>query len=1222
MLLTPLPVRLSAFLAAVFLASGPARSEDIPMPDGRPLPAPAADEKPETPLDPARIASLAVEPQQVNLRSAGDYMQLLVTATLTDGTTADVTRFAVYDAGAVAAVSRFGRVVPRADGTGEIRIAAGAHRAVLPVTVSGTSQVAEPDYVRDVMPIVSKLGCNQGTCHGSKEGKNGFKLSLRGYDPVFDIRSLTDDLSGRRVNTAFPDSSLMLLKGSGAVPHEGGQVMTEDSHYYSVLQRWIANGAKVRLDSPRVTKIDVFPRDPVVQQIGARQQMRIVATYADGATRDVTSEAFIESGNLEVAKTDKKGLVSTLRRGEAAVLARFEGAYAATTVTVMGDRTGFTWEQPPANNEIDRLVAKKLERTKTSVAPLAGDLEFLRRIHLDLTGLPPTPDEIRAFLADPRDSRWKRDLLVQRLVGSDAFLDAWTNKWCDLLQVNSKFLAREGAEAFRAWIRAELAANTPYDQFARKILTATGSTKDNPPANYFKTLRKPEETMENTTHLWLATRFNCNKCHDHPFERWTQDQYYQMTAFFARTELEADPASGDRRIGGTAVEGATPLWEKVVDRKEGETIHLRTNAVTPPTFPVPVVHKVAKEATRREELAAWVTSPENPYFARSFVNRIWGYLLGTGIIEPLDDIRAGNPPSNPELLDWLTTDFVKSGFDFRHLVTTICQSRTYQLSLQSNRFNEDDAINFSHAKARRLPAEVLFDAIYAACGAKSRFPGMPAGMRAAALADSEVKTPDGFLGNLGKPARESTCECERSNELQLGPVMALISGPTVGDAISAPDNALAKLVKEVPDDHALIDEIFLRFLGRPATAAEKTTALETAAAMDREHERLAAAASSYEAELQPVIARQERERQAGIAALEKEQAGREAAIATQRAEMTAQREARIATAKTALAAAEAAVPGKVAAWEAAQKDRTGWSTLAFTEMRSSQRDTKLTAQDDGSLFVEGPDAKQTYTLAAPLNLPAMTGLRLEALTDDRLGGRGPGRSGMGNFVLSELEATWTPKGGAAVPVKFADAIATYNQGGYDVKSAIDGQTPGEPNGWAIHPGGIGKPQTAIFMTGAPFSLGGEGVLTLVFKQQYPDGKHTLGRFRVGVTNDPAPLGFGLPQPVTDVLATAAATRTPEQAKVLVDFLAAHDPDVAKHRAELAEAEKPLPPDAPLEEIKARLTRAREPLPVDPKLAQFRRDLELSAAQLADKRLIAAQDLAWALINNPAFLFNR
>ena len=492
----------------------------------------------------------------------------------------------------------------------------------------------------------------------------------------------------------------------------------------------------------------------------------------------------------------------------------------------MGDRSGFEWTEPPVFNKIDELVADKWQRMKIQPSEICTDVDFVRRVYLDLTGLPPTSEQVKSFLGDVRHSQVKRDALVDSLVGSPEFVEFWTNKWSDMLQVNRKFLAPQGAKMFRDWIRKEVADNTPYDQFARKIITASGSNKENPPASYFKILRTPEETMENTTHLFLATRFNCNKCHDHPFERWTQDNYYEMSAFFAQVGLKADPASGKNKIGGTAVEGAKPLYEIVYKKDGGEQKHERTGEVTAPAFPYETKFTKAETGGRRDLLAAWITSPDNRYFASSYANRVWGYMLGTGIIEPLDDIRAGNPPSNPELLDWLTGYFVDSGFDVRELMRVICKSRTYQLSIKTNKWNEDDSINFSHARARRLPAEVLYDSIYAVTGAKSRFPGVPAGTRAASLPDVGVKLPDSFLGNFGRPVRESSCECERSSGMQLGPVMALLSGPTVGDAIADPGNAIAKLVSETKDDGQLVESLFYRILNRPPAEAEIAASLE------------------------------------------------------------------------------------------------------------------------------------------------------------------------------------------------------------------------------------------------------------------------------------------------------------------------------------------------------------------------------------------------------------
>jgi Protein of unknown function (DUF1549)/Protein of unknown function (DUF1553) len=1207
------PVSLTA---AVFLSSTALAAEKM---------TPAA-ETPEVLPVAGEVASLKLEPAELKLTGPTGYLQVLATATMKDGTVADATRAVKWEA-EIVEISPAGVLVPKGDGAGKLRAVLGGVSVEAPVTVSGTAGEFVPDYIRDVTPIISRIGCNAGTCHGAKEGKAGFKLSLRGYDPIFDIRAFTDDIKGRRTNVASADESLMLLKGTAGVPHEGGQVMKPGDKYYNIIRAWIAGGMKLDLQTPRVAKIELSPVNPVLQIIGSRQQFRVVATYADGMKRDVTQESYIESGNTDIAKHDKTGLLAAARRGEAPVLARYEGAYASTVLTVMGDRTGFVWQQPPANNRIDELVAAKLQRMKTLQSPLCTDLEFVRRVYLDLTGLPPSPEAVTAFIDDPRDSRWKRDELTDRLIASEEFNDHWTNKWCDLLQVNSKFLGGEGAQLFREWIRGQVKANAPYDQFARAILTASGSNKEVPAASYFKVLRAPAETMENTTHLFLATRFNCNKCHDHPFERWTQDQYYEMAAWFAQTALERDPASGDRKLGGTDVESAKPLFEKVLNRSEGEVKHERTGKVTAPAFPYSAKFQKPEKAARRDELAAWITTPDNQYFASSYVNRIWGYLTGVGIIEPLDDIRAGNPPGNPELLKWLTQDFIAHGFDTRRLIRTICQSRTYQLSLQTNKWNEDDNVNYSHAIARRLPAEVLYDAIFAVTGAKSILPG---NLRAAQMADSQAGTPDGFLNNLGKPARESACECERQSDLQLGPIMALISGPTVGDAVSAPGNALAQLVETINDDAELVRGIFMRVLNRPPSGEETRAAAAVVAEMEPEHAKLEAEHKAVEEKMKPVVEQRENDRLAAIAANKAELEKYETELAPRMAEAEKQRQEKIAAAQKAVADAEAALAAKLPAWEAQQaKGQTGWTILDPASAVSTQKKNKLEKQPDLSVFVTGPDGKQDYTITAKLtSLPVITGLRLEAMTDSRIPANGPGRSGGGNFVVSELEAVWTPVAGPGKEsieprtIVFGEALATYSQGGYEVAKAVNGQVGPEPDGWAIYADGIGKPQTAVFTCKEPLSTGGaEGEIKVVIKQKYPDGKHSLGRFRLSLTGSSAPLNFGLPVNVVEALAAAPDKRTPEQTKALLDHLRQSDADIQAKEKALAEANKPLPPDAQREALKAKLAKTEAPLPVDPLLATFRRDVELSRAQLQNKRLTAAQDLAWALINNPAFLFN-
>ncbi len=1124
-----------------------------------------------------------------------------------------------------------GRRIAATGSDGKVRLIAADNGAVVgefapaPVVKTAALGQATPsakpaDFIRDVNPILSRLGCNAGTCHGSAQGKNGFKLSLRGYDPLFDVRALTDDLGARRVNLASPDDSLMLLKATGAVPHVGGQLIKPGEPYYQVLRSWIAGGAQLNLQSPRVVRIELSPPNPVLEKMGTAQAMHVTAFYSDGSTREVTREAFIESGNSETASANREGIITALRRGEAPILARYEGAYTATTLTVMGDRTGFVWHEPPKYNKIDDFTAAKWKRLKIQPSDVCNDAEFLRRVYLDLTGLPPTPEQVRAFLADPRDSRLKREAVVDKLIGSEDYVEYWTNKWADLLQVNRKFLGVEGAASFRKWIREQIANNTPYDEFARKILTASGSNRENPPASYFKILREPGPTMENTTHLFLAVRFNCNKCHDHPFERWTQDQYYQLAAFFARVDLKADPQSGDRRIGGTAVEGAKPLYEIVADKDQGEVEHLRTGQVMAPAFPYAVKFQAPPQATRRQQLAAWITSAENPYFARSFVNRLWGYLFGVGIIDPIDDIRAGNPPTNPELLDYLTREFIQSGFNVRHIMRLICTSRTYQLSVATNKWNEDDKINYSHARPRRLPAEVLLDSVYRVTGSTSHFPGVPPGTRAAALPDSGVELPSGFLSTFGRPPRESACECERSSNLQLGPVMALVNGPTLAEAINDPNNALARLAAQEKDDAKLIDELFVRILNRPATAAEIEASRKILQQVEEDHQKLVQALHKREKEWEALRPKLEKEREAAIAQARQELTAYEKESAPRRAEQERQKAARTAQLEAELKKYEATLPAKLAAWEKTRNIEGDWVFLHPTTLKASNGAT-LQRQPDFSILASGKNGKGTYTITARTRLQGITGFRLEVLPDPTLPNGGPGRAGDGNFVLNEfiVQAAPVTDPKKVTAIKLRNPVADYVQQGFQVAELIDG-FPAQRNGWAVA-GSPGVPHWVTFETTQPLGYPGGTLLTFILHQQFDAPDFMVGRFRLSVTTAPVPLGLSLAEELKAVLTTPPEQRDAKQKESLLKYFRAIDPELRQRQNALAESKKPLPIDPRLQELQQHLEEVSRPVPLDAQLAQLRQDVAMSEQQRANKRLTVAQDIAWALINSPAFLFN-
>ncbi|MEM7231005.1 MAG: DUF1549 and DUF1553 domain-containing protein, partial [Planctomycetota bacterium] len=779
----------------------------------------------------AKLAKLEIFPQKIDVKEKYGYRQILLTGVFENGDRLDLTRMAEVTTSAanVAAVEPGGRIRAKGDGNCDLVVKFAGREVKVPVAVTGQGAAFHPSYVQDVQPILSRLGCNAGTCHGSLNGKNGFKLSLRGNDYEYDHRALTDDQAGRRFNRAAPDRSLFLLKATGAIPHVGGALTEMGSPYYNTLRAWVADGVELTLEVPRVEKIEIFPRDFTMPLPGMRQQMVVVATYTDGKVRDVSREAFVSTSNTEVTEINRNGVVTAIRRGEAAILARFEGRYDATPLVVMGDRSGWKWDDTPAYNRIDELVYGKLKKVKSLPSDLCTDAEYLRRIYLDLTGLPPTTKAIRTFLLDRRDSKIKRAEVVDRLIGNPEFVEYWTNKWSDLLQVNPKWLGGGGATALRDWIRGSVASNLPYDEFVRSVLTGSGSTLKNPPAAYYKVLREPEAVMENTTQLFLGIRFNCNKCHDHPFERWTQNNYWELASFFARVGRKDAPGS-KKMPRRAATQKSIPAFEEIIyDQDKGELSKPNGQQVAP-KFPYVVKTsanakaaaeaKAKAEQKRRESLAAWVTSRENPYFAKSYVNRLWSYLIGVGLIDPVDDIRAGNPPTNPELLEYLTQEFLKSGFDSRRILKMICSSRTYQQSIATNKWNQGDDINASHALARRLQAETLFDAIHKATGKVARLPGKRPGTLAAEAGPS-TKVGDGFLDLFGRPPRESACECERSTGMSLGQALNLVNGPTVAEAIKDPTNSIAVLVSLERDPKKIIEEIYLSTLSRLPTEVER-----------------------------------------------------------------------------------------------------------------------------------------------------------------------------------------------------------------------------------------------------------------------------------------------------------------------------------------------------------------------------------------------------------------
>ena len=1194
-----------------------------------PLPWPAEASLEPDPAPPAGITAIEIEPSEIVLEGPFAATQVLVTGRLADGRRIDLTRSVTFSADgdgmALVSIGPGGIVRPLADGSTRLRVSHGVEAAAVSATVNlrveGTGRLPHVDFVRDVNPVLAKMGCTQGTCHGAAKGKNGFKLSLRGYDPVFDLRAFTDDHGSRRVNLASPDDSLMLLKASATVPHQGGLLAKPEDPHYQLVRRWIEEGARLDMATPRVVKIAVSPPVAMIDLPDRRQQFRVVATYADGSSRDVTRLAFLESGNMEVATADPTGLVTAVRRGEAPILVRYEGSYAAVTLTVMGDRSGFQWQKSDSWGPIDEFVAAKWRAMQIEPAPLCSDAEFLRRVTLDLTGLPPTADDVKAFIADGRDVRVKRAALVQRLLASDAFVEHWTNKWADLLQVNPKFLGKEGSQGLRDWIRGRIAANAPYDQFAREILTASGSNREHPAAAYFKTLRDPALTMENTTHLFLGVRFNCNKCHDHPFERWTQDQYFETAAFFAQVALEKDPESKDRSIGGSAVEGAKPLWEVVKDAPTGELKHDRTGKDVPPKFPFECRFTAPENATRRQQLASWLTSPDNPYFARSYVNRLWGYLFGTGIIDPIDDIRAGNPPTNPALLDHLTKSFVAGGFDVRKALAEICTSRTYGLAITSTKWNEDDKINYSRAIPRRLPAETLFDSLHAAVGSPTKFPGYPAGTRAAALPDVASALGGGFLQTFGKPARESACECERAGGVALGPVMALVSGPAVGDVLADPASELAKLVKAQPDDRLLVEEVFLRILNRPSRPEEVAAVTGLMEAIAADHESLVKDLAAAEEAWKKERVKREQARLEEIAAAKAALEAATAAYEPTRIDNEKKRAERIAAAVAAIEKHLAAPEATVRHYEEQAAKMPAWRIVKPEKITGGGGTFETLA--DGSVFVSGPQGRDTtLEFFATVEPGKLTGLRLEAIPDPRLPGGGSGRAPDGSFVVTEVELMVSPasRPGDTTTISLQKPQADFSADGFNVAQAADTDRSNPTRGWSVAPRQR-EVHWAVFELANVPEFSEPLRVHVRIPEFFQGGKHGLGRFRIAIATSAAPLPLGVVPRGAELAAIPREKRSAEEAAELAAIVAARDPLREKFAAELATAARPVPPDANLVTLAADLASAEKPLADDPAVVRLRSDVATSAKQLADTRLTAIQDLAWALVNSPAFFFN-
>ena len=753
------------------------------------------------------VADLLVSPTSVLMRSPEATQQLLVTDSQPDGRNIDLSRRVGFEVAnpAIAAVDSSGLVRPLAEGRTEILIDDGRRQLRVPLEVAGLSDPVPVLFEHEIVPILSKTGCNSGGCHGKAEGQNGFKLSVFGFDPPADFDALVKQGRGRRVFVAAADQSVLLQKSTALVPHGGGQRIEPDSLRYRRMRRWITEGAQFLNDESRtIQAIEVDPKQQVLLA-GGSQQLRVTAIDAAGNRRCVTVEAEYESNASTIVEVDGRGLIqATDIPGEAAVLVRYMGHVAISRITL--PRPGIEFQRPPEVNFVDRLVWDKLGRLGIAPSGLADDASFLRRVYIDTIATLPTPEEARRFLAS--DDPKKRSRLVDRLLGRDEYVDYWTMRWSDILRIDKTKVTPQGAVAMTRWLKRQFRENRPYDEFVREIVTARGNTLAEGPASFYTVLDKPAMLSKSISQLFLGTRIECAQCHHHPFQKWSQDDYYGFAGFFTGVKRKALPTGGQIVFADGGSDMQNP--------RTGETVPTRALGAEPQDHPAGL--------DRRAALADWMTAADNPYFAKSIANRLWAHYFGRGLVEPIDDMRETNPPTNEPLLDALAEHLREVDYDLKALTRTLLNSRVYQLSLQTNESNATDAQNFSHATYKALPAEVLLDAISQATGVPEKFDGWPEGYRAIQIWDNYM--PSYFFRIFGRPVRVSVCECERSNEPSISQALHLLNSPDILGKIHSPRGRARRLVQSDLSPGEVIDELYLATLSRFPSRQERALMMQ------------------------------------------------------------------------------------------------------------------------------------------------------------------------------------------------------------------------------------------------------------------------------------------------------------------------------------------------------------------------------------------------------------
>jgi hypothetical protein len=769
----------------------------------------AASSNGEQPQPIAISGNIQVSPATLKLTHHRHEHSLIVGGKTADGFAVDLSQQAVLtSADPTIATVKNGWVKPLKSGQTKITVQVAGQTVQVPVTVELPPTEKPYSFRHEVMPVLSKGGCNMGACHGYSLGKNGFKLSLRGGEATQDYQAVFGDQFGRRINLVKASESLLLTKPLGDVPHRGGIRLSKGSLSHKILQTWIEQGAKSDFeDKAEVEFVRIFPERFVLEP-GMSHRLQLVAHYTDGTTRDVTKLAIFNVNTDGVADVTDVGHVTASGLGESAVVARFERKFAAARLIVLQRKPDFQPAPVPTEHFIDQHVIAKLNDLKVTPSDLSSDEEFLRRVSIDLIGLQPTAEEVRQFLADADPA--KRTKKIDSLFARPEFVDHWSLKWGDLLQNSRVRLSEPAMYGFREWIRSAVASNMPLDEMTRQLLTSKGGAADNPAAAYFVVSKDTNDTLERVAEVFCGVRMLCARCHTHPLENWTQEDYYGLASFFNQVTAKNDP-----RLVGVPNARAVSL-----QLAAGFATNPRSGQAQPPRFLGGIQPPVSTGTDRRVQFATWLTASDNPMFARSLANRFWSYFFSRGIIDPVDDLRTTNPPINPELLDALTKDFIAHRFDVRHLMRMIVTSQTYQRSNIANNSNRHDTLNFSRAIPRRIPAEALLDSLVQATAIRENFGGAPAGFSAAQLPDAEVNSD--FLNLFGKPQRAEACECERDGDSNMLQALHLINGQSILRRVTDPNGRIAQLLRQnpAPTEDQLIEDLYLWSLSRRPTAKE------------------------------------------------------------------------------------------------------------------------------------------------------------------------------------------------------------------------------------------------------------------------------------------------------------------------------------------------------------------------------------------------------------------